>query len=85
MTQIRFRLNAVEFATAYQRVHQRRSFATTIRAHEQVVFSPQTHYPQRIFRDIIVDFRPAIGAVVTQRLPVVHQIVERLRRIGLSR
>lgn len=79
------RLHTVQFAGDQQTVDNRCTFSTTIRTEEQVIFSSNRHRSQCVFTDVVVYFHPAVTTELVQCLPLLQDIVERLRHLRMFR
>ena len=85
MAQIRFWIDTVQTARSDQSVQQCTTFATMIAPEEDVVFLSQADGAKRPLRGVIVGFRQTVTAVVTQGIPLVQGIRERLSQPGFFR
>ena len=84
VAQIGFRLKAVHFCGADERVEDGGTFAAGIAASEEPVFSSKAYGPDGVFGCVVRDLPPAIGAVTGECLPARARVTDRTCEIALT-
>ena len=78
MAKVTLWIDTVQPARSDQTIQQGTTFTTMIAPEEDVVFLSQADGAKRPLRGVIVGFRQTVTAVVTQGIPLVQCISERL-------
>lgn len=85
LTQIAFRLDAVEFGASDQAIHGGGAFASRLGAGEDIVFSSQRDGTKRALHGVVVYFSVPIMGERIQRLPTVKRVLNGTAQCGLAR
>ena len=79
-TQIRLRINSVEFGRTDQAINGSSPFTACIRTGKKIVLPPQRHCSQRTFRRIVIDLDSAITRITDERNPKLQGITDGFRQ-----
>jgi len=79
-TQIRLRINVIEFGRTDQAIDGCRSLSPGIRTSKKIILPTQRHGSQRTFRCIVIDLDPTIASITDERGPKLQGITNRFRQ-----
>ncbi len=85
MAQIRLRIYAVQTADADKPIQQITTLSAVIAAEEDIIFLSETDGPKGSFRCVSVRLHQTVITVITECVPLIHNIAERFSQSGFSR
>src|SRR4051812_789964 len=85
VTQIGFRIEAVELGGADQTIDSRSVFPASIRTSEQIILPPQGDGAQLAFGGVVVDVDATVVTIPSQSNPIGQRVANGDRQLGFLR